>query len=77
MKIDSFACDVCGKQKKEANHWFRGRELPSSAGVVIVQWDVERAVIDGDSLVLDLNKDAHLCGAECATQWLSKNLLTQ
>lgn len=74
MKVDTFQCDGCGKQKEKSNHWFRGYELPMS-GVVIVSWDVARAVIDGESLPLDLDKAAHLCGAACVTEWLSKNLL--
>lgn len=75
MKVDSYKCDQCATQKREVNHWFKGYTLPNNAGLVIVQWDVTRAVIDGDSLVLDLDKAAHLCGASCVTEWLSKNLL--
>ena len=68
MKIDSWKCDICNVQRREANHWFRAYKL-ISGGVVIIHWDEKPT---GDDVE---NFEAHLCGADCVTQWLSKNLL--
>ena len=76
MKIDSWKCDGCGVQKKDANHWFKGYQLVEK-GIVIAPWDTGEAFIaGGGTLSLDIDRaDAHLCGASCVTEWLSKNLL--
>lgn len=69
MEVQTFACDICQTQKKAANHWFRGFRLPQ--GVLITEWDVTAG-----SVIRGLEEPhAHLCGADCVTQWLSKNLL--
>lgn len=71
MKIDTYQCDICQVQKRDANHWFRGYKLSDQRGIVIIGWD---AIPTGD-VVEDF--EAHLCGADCLHQWLSKNLLTE
>ena len=68
MKIDSYACDVCQVQKKAANHWWRGYKLMDRQGVVIIEWD---GLPTADSVE---NFEAHLCGASCVAEWVSKRL---
>lgn len=68
MKIDTFQCDVCKTQKKEANHWFKGYKF-LLGGLAIHRWDDTPT---GDDVE---NFEAHLCGADCLTQWISKNFL--
>lgn len=67
MKIDSYACDVCQVQKKAANHWWRGYKLSDAQGVVIVEWD-------STTVEPVENFEAHLCGASCVAEWVSKRL---
>lgn len=71
MKVDSYKCDGdgCRTQKQDANHWFRGYKLINGAGVVIIQWDATPTTDEVEDF------EAHLCGAACVTEWLSKNLL--
>lgn len=72
MKVETYACDICGAQRKDANHWFKAYRLNGVVGIVIVSWEV--TVVSG-KLELSVHSEAHLCGADCVTQWLSKNLL--
>lgn len=68
MKIETFACDQCKTQKKDANHWFRAAVLVD-ASIVIRPWESR-------PLELELKTpEAHLCGAACVSQWVSQNLL--
>ena len=69
MKVDSYKCDVCQTQKREANHWFRGYKLLITRGVVVIEWDGSPPLDDVE------NFESHLCGADCVMQWVSKNLL--
>lgn len=69
MKVETYACDRCHVQKKDVNHWFRAYKLMRKQGVVIIEWD---ATPTGDEVE---DFEAHLCGANCVTEWLSKNLL--
>lgn len=59
---------MCTVQKGKANHWWRGYKLMKTRGVVIIEWDGTPTTDDVEDL------EAHLCGASCATEWLSKNL---
>lgn len=74
----TYTCDVCGKQKDEANHWFMFAEneaatINTSIGglyfppklIVFLPWD--------QNLCQD-DKFGHLCGSGCAAskqqQWI-------
>ena len=64
MKIDTWACDICKTQKKETNHWYKGwiNEEFSGRGICIYQWHVE------------VSNCVHLCGIECVTKWMGREL---
>jgi hypothetical protein len=71
MKVDTYKCDVCNVQKQTSNHWWLLRLVPDQnssepLGANILRWDAD------DPLNSDFE---HICGADCVTQWLSKNLL--
>jgi hypothetical protein len=53
MKVETYKCDVCGKQKADVNHWW----LISSGGssLLIAPWSMETV----------RSFEFHLCGAEC------------
>lgn len=76
MKVETYACDQCKTQKKDANHWFKAYRFEDVQGVAIVPWKAESVYIAGGGTVSAVteNADAHLCGANCVTEWLSKNL---
>lgn len=71
-RVDTFCCDVCGRQKKDANHWFRAYRLHGVDGIIVVSW--EAAAVLG-RLELSTDGEVHLCGAECGSQWVSRTLL--
>jgi hypothetical protein len=83
-KVDTYACNVCQVQKKEANHWLHGHVV--GAGIVLIPWS-EKWTVGGDLRVVEgtaiksakcmaaiENADAHLCGLEHAMQWAAKEL---
>ena len=63
----AYACDICGKQKGEANHWWMARLSdtaeaggtadPEAGGVTLLRWSKD-ASRNGDVY--------HLCGQRCA-----------
>ncbi len=68
MEIKTHACDICTVQKQGANHWWRIHKR-IDGGVVITRWEDTPTTDDVE------NFEAHLCGANCVHEWLSKNLL--
>jgi hypothetical protein len=62
----TYNCDVCGAQRKEANHWFVA--IISTVGVSIITW--ESAARDG-KLDYDVK---YLCGQACAHKLLDQFL---
>ena len=68
MKVDTYQCDGCRIQKKETNHWFRGYKLLDQQSIAIVEWN---GTPPSDEVE---NSEAHLCGASCVTEWVSKTL---
>ncbi|HEX5704908.1 MAG TPA: hypothetical protein VFX97_17045 [Pyrinomonadaceae bacterium] len=77
MKVDTYQCDICRVQKKDANHWFEGYLLSGEdkpAGVQIHRWGSNPVTgeVHGPS---PEHADVHLCGAACAINWISENLL--
>lgn len=56
-KIDTYACDVCGKQKQETNHWFYVARSASNPGGIftVYHWQDD----------MNIEFCVHLCGMEC------------
>jgi hypothetical protein len=67
MKVNTYACDVCGAQRKEANHWFAVM-IGEYRQVTIYLWGT--APVD-DAFV------NHICGIECLNKFVNKQLTTQ
>ena len=60
MEFSSYKCDICGKTKGSANHWFRF--LNTEAGTfVLAPWDCALILVDDDT-------EGHACGLGCATK---------
>jgi hypothetical protein len=83
MNINTQACDVCRVQKKESNHWYKAYLLDRDAnnrlsGIMVLEWDINSITQPLHRVeLLPENADAHLCGADCASRWISKILLAQ
>lgn len=67
-----FRCDVCGAEKKEANHWFIGfeveRSLSEPENLRIEPWEWARA---------ELTYAIHLCGSQCVQKRVQEFLSKQ
>lgn len=59
MKVSTYKCDYCGRQRGESNHWLL--RLKSAGEFCLYNWRDEHAD-DGFE---------HICSAECATKALS------
>lgn len=57
----TYICDICGTQKKEANHWFRA-VVDSSGCFTLWHWDAGGREAE----------DIHLCGMQCAGKAMAK-----
>jgi hypothetical protein len=57
-------CDVCGSQKRQANHWFVARE--ESGELRISGWNSPHTLSP---------ETRHLCGETCALKLLSQHLM--
>jgi len=59
-RVDTVTCDVCGKQKQEANHWF----------VVALSFNIQIAPTGGQ---IDRSGDVFdLCGESCVLKKVSE-----
>ena len=69
-KIETYACDVCGKQKGETNNWFVGVLVSSTPSIFsrIVLAAFSNAAIGDDT------EWTHLCGESCVHKFVSQNL---
>ncbi len=73
MKSETYACDICGKQKGDVNHWWVGTatEIGSHRSFVVYPWPCGRGEVAVGKRV------NHLCGQQCAIQavseWLQAN----
>ena len=69
MKVDNFACDVCGSQKGSLNHWFKFRAYPNEGN------GSEFVVNDWSGKGHDYPTTKHLCSDACVIKtvqaWLS------
>jgi len=84
-KIDEpWKCDICGKPKylSPTNGWWLGFEIESegeSVGVLILRWGknpTQDVVVSADIEQFQPQMaDGHLCGKQCAAQWLSQKAL--
>jgi hypothetical protein len=59
-EVTTYKCDVCGKLKQEANHWFRGQQTPGR-WFTVLRWDCDGAA-----------SELHLCGQECVQKAMTK-----
>ena len=57
-------CDMCGAQKREANHWFIARE--ESGELCINGWNSPHTLSPGTR---------HLCGETCVHKLISQDLV--
>ena len=67
MKRSSYSCDICGVERKEANHWFMATK--DAACLSIESWnaaEIENRLDDEDAI--------HLCGQVCAHKLLDRFL---
>jgi len=64
----TYNCDICGAQRKEANHWFISFR-PAKDGLIIKTWDW--AAREGR---LDYPEIKYLCGQSCAHKQLDQFL---
>ena len=69
MKIETFCCDVCQVQKKDANRWWTAYRVAGGLSILSFHSDPP-----GEKDLIDEVEPAHLCGEECAMKYISKNL---
>lgn len=64
---EQFSCDVCGKQKQVANHWWVGTitEIGKHKSFTIYPWPC------GSKEVAPGKEVNHLCGQECVIKAIS------
>lgn len=82
MKVETYACDVCGIQKKDANRWWKvaflagGADKQKRLGVLITSWNVDpiTQLKSPQTFNAPLLNVADVCGEECAMKFISKNL---
>lgn len=72
-KVNTYACDICGVQRKETNHWLTFSVFTDDQqkqGFQVQQWDDKRA---------DFSWVTHLCGAQClgkkVAQFVSEEMM--
>ena len=65
MHINGYACDICGIEKKESNHWLLAHIYPTD--ISFTDWQVET-----NEGFVKFTK--HLCGIGCANKLLSQTV---
>ncbi len=69
MKVDTFACDVCGERKAETNRWHKFRSYSNEGN------GAEFIVNEWESQGTDYPNTLHLCSDSCVIKtvqgWLS------
>lgn len=90
-QISGWKCDSCGIEKLPSNHWWKIFFTWSSPqtedvearqgadGVVILAFDKDEITEPKDfgSGYTPKKADAHICGQNCITKWMSENLLSK
>lgn len=66
-KKEVFTCDVCGEERKEANHWFVSLRVTACAASIVPQITFYRW-----PNLADLSGTKHLCGQVCAHKLLDE-----
>lgn len=62
-KVDTFACDECGTQKKETNHWYMLYSQNGEGTLISVSaWDKE----------LEKGNVYHACGRNCVLAMMNR-----
>ena len=56
-QMTTYACDRCGAEKREANHWFVLRRL--GLVLLVTRWK------DREATSHDCDSERHLCGERC------------
>lgn len=69
MEFSGFKCDGCGREKSEANHWFRAFVQQTELGpkFAIATWEQE-------GLSWGRAVELHFCGLECATKGMQASM---
>ena len=68
MEVRTYQCDICGKVKGEANHWFKAAKL--SPTITLVPWEFQFDMgIKGSGATI-----LHLCGLGCAHKAMEQTL---
>lgn len=62
-EVNTVRCDVCGTQKKEVNHWWKGVVSPKEVTFIPAE-----AFFPNGGQIFDL------CGYECAAKWLGQQM---
>jgi hypothetical protein len=69
-KVETYICDVCGKDRREDSNRWRIFSIAGERGLCV--YSIHEQGVD---------PDAHVCGNECATKlfqrWLTTGKLTQ
>jgi len=85
MKVDTYKCDICGIEKKDANHWWKAAEVTQDgkpAGIIISQWKTRFYVptipeMQAYRNFFDAGRESHFCGENHVFQWVSEKLTMQ
>ena len=62
-----YFCDICGKEKQAANHWFVG--CFQQFTLCFLTWNDAR-----EKFLLDDDKSKHFCGQACTHKYLDRFL---
>lgn len=70
MKTEVYACDGCGKQKGESNHWYATTIHREFAALVIVTFaESQKRMVAAEDSAWE-----HFCGEECLLKMVARNL---
>ena len=70
MRIETYKCDVCGAEKKQANHWwFLGWNEANERAILLSAATRAKRFAEDDSIPY---KGFDLCGEACVTKKLSE-----
>jgi hypothetical protein len=72
MKVDTYECDVCRVQKKEANHWWLASDhvFSGHGSFAVYPWS-EKDFVEKEWPDLPL---IHMCGESCVQKKLAEFL---
>lgn len=68
MRKETYNCDICGVERREANHWFFARS-PGPGTLTVLTWEAAWAL--GTS-AMGAEGMLHLCGTECLQRYLGR-----